>query len=435
MLFTDRRDAGQALGRRLSARHLEQPLVLGLPRGGVPVAVEVARALGAPVDVLVVRKLGCPWQPELGLGAVGEEGVCLLNHDLIARTGVSAAELDAVYRAELAELDRRVRRYRGARPARALEGRTVLIVDDGLATGFTAKAGVEVARARGAARVVVAVPVGPRETVRELARVADEVVCLRTPPSFRSIGAWYRDFTQVGDEEVRSLLLSADMQGASSAPHRVPAIARRSTSIPIGDGRALAAELSGPITPLGSVIFAHGSGSSRFSPRNIAVARILNQAGLATLLLDLLTVEEAHERANVFDIELLATRLVVATHWLRHDPQIAGAAVGYFGASTGAAAALRAAADLGDDIAAVVSRGGRPDLAQGCLERVQAPTLLIVGARDGAVLELNRRAQRQLRCPTRLEVVAGATHLFEEPGTLQRAAALAQDWFVAHFAP
>ena len=180
------------------------------------------------------------------------------------------------------------------------------------------------------------------------------------------------------------------------------------------------------------VAFAHGSGSSRRSPRNIEVAERLQVAGLATLLFDLLTDGEAHDRAKVFDIALLARRLEGAVGWLRADPDVRELPIAFFGASTGAAAALVAAAHLGGDVAAVVSRGGRPDLAAEALGVVSAPTLLIVGGADTQVLELNRQARAGMRCETRLEIVPGATHLFEEPGAIERVAELAAAWFVAH---
>ena len=182
------------------------------------------------------------------------------------------------------------------------------------------------------------------------------------------------------------------------------------------------------------MIFAHGSGSSRLSPRNVQVASALNGARLATLLFDLLTEDEALERHNVFDIGLLGDRLVAATRWARDDAELAALPIGYFGASTGAAAALCAAAALGDDIRAVVSRGGRPDLAGHRLAEVTAPTLLIVGGDDWNVLELNDEAATALRCPHQLDVVPHATHLFEEPGALERVAQLATDWFVERLA-
>ena len=180
----------------------------------------------------------------------------------------------------------------------------------------------------------------------------------------------------------------------------------------------------------GMVIFAHGSGSSRLSPRNSYVARVLQQAGIGTLLFDLLTDEEDRTYERRFDIDLLARRLIGATRWLTARPALSGAAIGYFGASTGAAAALQGAALLGAAVKAVVSRGGRPDLAIAGLGKVLAPTLLIVGERDPQVLQLNRQALTHLVAEKELAVVPGATHLFEEPGTLEQVATLAKDWFV-----
>jgi len=194
----------------------------------------------------------------------------------------------------------------------------------------------------------------------------------------------------------------------------------------------LAGHLNVPDSATGVVIFAHGSGSSRNSPRNLAVARALNEVGLATLLFDLLTNEEEQDRANVFDIELLAQRLLDATIWLRQQKGLVGLPVGYFGASTGAAAALWAAADPNSHVMAVVSRGGRADMAAPRLVHVHAPTLLIVGGYDDVVIELNQQAQAQLRCENELVIVPGATHLFEEPGTLEKVAELASNWFLKY---
>lgn len=190
--------------------------------------------------------------------------------------------------------------------------------------------------------------------------------------------------------------------------------------------------LSVPEGASGIVLFAHGSGSSRLSPRNTRVARAFNQAGLATLLFDLLLPSEADDRRKVFDIPLLAGRLEEALDWIEEEESTANLTVGLFGASTGAAAALAAAARRPELIAAVVSRGGRPDLAADALASVLAPTLLIVGELDAVVIELNRRAMAQLSCPTRLEIVPGATHLFEEPGTLDQVVSLATAWFTQY---
>ncbi len=205
----------------------------------------------------------------------------------------------------------------------------------------------------------------------------------------------------------------------------------REIEIP-SDGGILRGILALPAEPEGLIIFVHGSGSSRFSPRNAFVAKVLRQAGFATLLMDLLTVEEESDRKNVFDIPLLAGRLQSATAWARSAPETATLPVGYFGASTGAAAALSACAAADADVFAVVSRGGRPDLAEERLARVKAPTLLIVGGDDDAVIELNETAFEKISAEKQLVIVPGATHLFEEPGTLEEVARLAADWFSGH---
>lgn len=219
---------------------------------------------------------------------------------------------------------------------------------------------------------------------------------------------------------------STDRHGVG--PQRARAI---DVEVPAG-GAVLAGYLTMPSTAFGIVVFAHGSGSSRFSPRNQFVAEVLHEAGFGTLLFDLLTPTEDADRANVFDVELLSGRLVDTTRWLADQPSARHLPIGYFGASTGAAAALWAATETDLPIVAVVSRGGRPDLAGPRLPAVDTPTLLIVGSHDTVVLGLNREAQALMTCESHLAVVPGASHLFEEPGTLREAAELARDWFGDH---
>ncbi len=435
MVFIDRTDAGRRLGEAL--RHLREsaPVVLGLTRGGVPVAAEVARALEAPLDVIVVRKLGVPFQPELGMGAVGEDGVRVVNDEVVRDAGIKDDELALVESRERAEVERRAQRYRAGGARLDLAGRTAVVVDDGIATGSTAKAACKAARARGAARVVLAVPVAPPGWERRIGDDADEFVCLETPEWLFAVGQFYADFPQTSDEEVLDCLEQARRRvpctAAAGRGVGDPPVSERELDVPAGPN-LLRGSLRRPEQARGLVVFAHGSGSSRHSPRNRFVAGVLNDAGFATLLFDLLTEDEEADRANVFDIALLAQRLGAVTDWLRALPEVAGLPVGYFGASTGAAAALWAAAEAGRDVAAVVSRGGRPDLAGERLGDVRAPTLLIVGGHDDLVLELNREARRHLHCESRLVVIPGATHLFEEPGTLRAAAEAARDWFADH---
>ena len=207
--FRDRRDAGGKLARVLERYREESPVVFALPRGGVPVAYEVARALEAPLDVLVARKLGAPDQPEFGIGAVAPGGVRILNEYAVGRLGIPAGYLDRVTAQETAEVERRLRYFRGDRPEAPVAGRTAVLVDDGLATGVTARAAVEALRLRGPGRLVLAVPVCAAQTAELLRPEVDDLVCLRCPPDLGAIGFWYADFGQTGDEEVVALLEEA----------------------------------------------------------------------------------------------------------------------------------------------------------------------------------------------------------------------------------
>lgn len=212
--FQDRRDAGRQLAAKLASYAGDSGvLVLGLPRGGVPVAYEVARSLHAPLDVFVVRKLGVPGRRELAMGAIASGGMRVLNPDVIEALGISPAAVESVADRELLELERQQQVYRGQDPLPELSGRTVIVVDDGLATGSTMRAAVGTLRQSDPARIVVAVPVAAAETARRLREVADSVVCLSAPPDFHAVSMWYEDFSQTSDEEVRNLLESSSQKG------------------------------------------------------------------------------------------------------------------------------------------------------------------------------------------------------------------------------
>jgi putative phosphoribosyl transferase len=436
--FIDRREAGKRLAERLKDEGYAGQanlVVLGLPRGGVPVAYEVAEALEAPLDVFLVRKLGTPDQPELAMGAIASGNIVVLNDEVVDALRIGPSEIKAAVARESDELRRRERAYRDDRPPLEVEGRTVILVDDGLATGSTMRAAIAAIRKRHPARVIVGVPVAAPATCAEFQSIADDCVCVHTPEPFRAVGLWYDDFSQTRDAEVVELLAIARGHrelGDDEPAGQTDAVDTSEVAIP-ADGRVLRGTLRIPRGASLIVVFAHGSGSGRNSPRNRFVASVLEDAGLGTLLIDLLGEDEASNRAKVFDIGLLADRLQAVADWLKAQSQTRSFRLAYFGASTGAGAALRAAAISGPgSVAAVVSRGGRPDLANEFLPSVTAPTLLIVGGADEIVLELNREAFDRLLCPRQLDIVPGATHLFPEPGALEEVARLAREWFLSH---
>ncbi len=444
--FKDRAEAGEQLARRLmrfAGRH--DVIVLALPRGGVPVGVTIAAKLGVAFDVLLVRKLGFPWHEELAMGAVASGGLRVLQEDVLRTFHVPAALIEAETAHELAEIARRERQYRRGRPAPPLRGRSVILTDDGVATGATMRAAVQLVRQAQPARVVVAVPVCAREAREQLRALVDECVCLSAPQPFRAVGAWYGNFEQISDAEVETMLQACwrDATGAAAAlravrstPGQLTGAAMNEQLVKIeSDGVQMEGVLALPGKPMGVVLFAHGSGSGRQSPRNREVAAVLLEAGMGSLLLDLLSPQEEKDFYTRFDITLLTQRLGKAADWLGQHEGTRGLPLGLFGASTGAGAALQLAAWRGNDIAAVVSRGGRPDLAgRQALEKVKAPTLLIVGGLDRDVIDLNRMAFSALHGDKQLEVINGAGHLFEEPGAMQQVAALAKSWFTRQFA-
>ena len=436
MTFRDRVDAGRQLAKRLgSYANRDDVIVLGIPRGGVTVAYEVARALNAPLDVLLSRKLGVPGQEELAFGAIAAGDGRYLDQRVIQATGISEQEIARVTEEVTKTLQQRALLYRGNRPPLQVTGQTVILVDDGIATGASVYAAINALRQMKPASLVLAVPVAPAATYAWLKHEVDDLICVYAPERFYAVGQFYEMFSQVEDEEVQDLLQRAGRLLATkrSTAESVSIRNEDEVSIDLDDVR-LEGILSIPHDSKGIVLFVHGSGSSRHSSRNFYVARALQAHGIATLLFDLLTnEEELYDRANAefrFNIELLTKRLVGVTQWITRHPTAQKLSIGYFGASTGAAAALAAAARLPSLIAAVVSRGGRPDLAGSVLNSVRAPVLLIVGGNDEMVIGLNRQAfQRLTGQDKQLVIVPGATHLFEEAGALEKVAQLAADWF------
>lgn len=416
--FQNRKQAGMLLAHKLKEYALRRPLVLALPRGGIPLAKEIADTLKAPLDILAVKKIGAPGNPEFAVGAVSEDGVPVLDEDTITKFSLDREEIIHESERKAAEMREQLELFRKHLPIRPAAGHDVILVDDGIATGATMEAALQVLRRRDAARIFVAAPVCSGEAADRMKRIADGTVILFIPEFFRSVGAWYEDFHQVEDQEALALLGIGKQTGIAS-------VYRESVEIRVG-AEIVEGDLAVPDRAKLMVIFSHGSGSSRKSRRNRFVAESLQQAGIATLLFDLLTTQESWNRANVFNIDLLAERLSQATDWAR--ARFPDLKLAYFGASTGAAAALQAAAKRPADLMAVVSRGGRPDLAKG-LHNVKAPVLLIVGGADMMVLRLNEEARKQIP-QARLTVIPGAGHLFEEEGKLEDVVEYSLEWLL-----
>jgi len=415
--FDDREHAAEQLAEALLAYRGRHPLVLAIPRGGVPIGRVLADRLDGDLDVVLVHKLGAPGQEEFAVGAIGEDGQVLVAAHA-ARAGADADYLRGEAAHQLDAIARRRQLYDPHREAFEVAGRIAIVVDDGLATGATMRAALIAVRALGPQSLVCAVPVASSRSLAELRPLCDDVVCPASPRDFGAVSQYYRDFPAVTDDEVVRLLTRLRAPAGGMQTVRIPA-----------DGVRLEGDLHVPEQARGLVVFAHGSGSSRFSPRNRQVAEELGKHGMATLLFDLLGAEEDIALASRFDIERLAGRLEAAVTWAMRLPSLARLPLGLFGASTGAAAALIAAAERPDRVTAVVCRGGRVDLAEDVLGEVRAPVLLIVGGRDPHVLALNRDAADRLTAPHRLEVVPGATHLFAEQHALETVALAARLWF------
>ncbi|WP_054812656.1 phosphoribosyltransferase family protein [Nocardia arizonensis] len=429
--FADRRDAGRRLAARLEGVRGEDPVVVGVPRGGVPVAHAVAVCLAAPLDVIVVQKLGLPHQPEVGYGALSEDGSVVVDDRIVDRGGLTSREMRRVEHNARHDLLRHAARLRGVRPRLSLLDRTVVIVDDGIVTGVTMRAACRDARARGARRIVVAVPVA--DPYAFPLPDADEVVCLAAPTHPDALGRWYHRFEQVTDEDVIDYLHRAARHLPYPAPpfdvDEPPPLRDESVRVETADV-AVFAQLTVPANPIGAVVFVLACADGRFSPRNRYIAGRLNRARLATMSADLLTPEEQLRRRHVFGIDTLTRRLVSTTRWVTAQREVAGLPVGYFGADTGAAAALRASTDSAMRIGAIVCRAGRPDLTGPAIAEVRAPTLFIVGGIDHGLLEANRRAAREMSCETQVRVVPDASRRCAEPEDLTQVADYAEEWLV-----
>ena len=423
----DRHAAGVSLVHELAQlanRH--DVVVLGLARGGVAVAAPIAHALGAPLHAFVARKLGVPGIEEVAFGAIAEGHTAPALDAVHEFIGLPRSIVRSVVKCERQEITRRVQCYRDGRPLPDLAGRTVIVVDDGLASGATLRVAALALRHHRPARLIAAVPVASATGLRDAAALFDDTIALATPEPFGTVSDWYRDYDAVSDAEVRALLgLSSEHAACAtaSAPQHIEHEVRIPT-LDAGPCTHIAADVGqgpGDAPPRGLVIFAHGGGSSRGSYRNRYLAARIRHAGWSTLRLDLLgdMERDADSTGDLrFDIDLVTRRLLAATRWCIDQSLPGSDRIVLFGASTGAAAAMGVAANPGMAIAGVVARAGRIDLAAGRLQHVHAPTLLVVGGADQATSRLNREGARQLAGAVTMRVVRGAGHEFAEPGAL-----------------
>jgi predicted phosphoribosyltransferase/alpha-beta hydrolase superfamily lysophospholipase len=416
MTFHDRSDAGKRLAGLLKEQGFENPVVLGIPRGGVPVAAEVAKALAGELAVVVARKLGAPGNPELAIGATTETGASYINMAVAVAAGAGQRYIEAEKTRQIAEAHRREQLFDGHRRP-PVAGRTVIIVDDGIATGATAIAAVRSIKAEGAEHVVLAVPVGPTEMLELLRGEADEVVCLLDDPDFWAVGYYYEDFSQVSDEDVLRTLEKFSAPVAAD-PTRQVEIER--------DGLSLAGTLTTPAGngPFSLVIFVHGLGSGKDSPRNLVIASRLVDAGIATLLFDLSGHGESSPDPRD-GVDAYVDDLEAAFAWSLEQDGIDRGRVGIAGSSLGAVVAAKALADRRVGPRTMVLRA--PPLETADLRAISVPSLVLIGSRDPLRRQVEAGAVG--RPQLTLSLVEGASHLFEEPGALEEATQRTVEWF------
>lgn len=445
MPFTDRTDAGRRLAQALAPFEDKNPLVVALPRGGVPVGYEVARSLGAPLDVLVTRRLLAPGDENVNIGAIGPGGVRYLDTAKIRDLGITDGQLEDLAADASAEVEARSRRFRGTSRPLSVRGRIVILVDDGIMDDASARLAARILRSLGPKRLILATPVAPPRTLEVLRDEVDGLVFLVSPEDVGSLDTWYREYPEISDGDVETYLHEAhkDLERIAEKGRRPPevrvepppAMAQRAVKIEVGD-KTLNGLLAIPEDAKGVVLFGHSSGSNRYTPRNQQLAEQLREAGLATLLVDLLTPEEAAEDVRTqryrSDIGTLARRVIGAIDWLAEQANTKVLPVAAYGTGTSAALGVVAARQRPERVQALIGRSGRMDLVQSALDEIEVPMLLIVGEEDTETLEINREALQALAGPAELMLVPETGPIFEAPEVIEMMAEGIAGWCHQH---
>lgn len=412
--FQNRTQAAQLLADELESFRALRPVVLGIPRGAVPMAKIIADRLGAELDVVLVKKVAHPRHPEFALASVTEEGEILLGTGAF-QYGMIEEDLEDQAR-KIAGRLREVRAlYTHGRPAISLRDRNVIVVDDGIATGATMRAAIASLRRQRVRRIVVAAPLVSEEAMRLLENEGVEVVALQVPEIFGAVSYYYENFAQVSDAEVGEYFR----------------VSPREISVPGADTR-LDATLGLPLHAKAIVVFAHGSAHGRRSPRNQSLAEALNRLGYATLLADLMTVTEADDGLNQFDIGLLTSRLRAILTWVRNEESLQHLPLFIYGTQTGASAAIAVAAHPGPAPEALLCRSGRPDLVDELLPQLSVPTLFLVGGEDGPLRHLHEDAFQKMHGERRLHLIEGAGAFIDSDSQMQDVIDESAKWIERH---
>lgn len=415
--FQNREEAGRLLGEKLLSYKNQHPVILAVPRGGVPVAFEVAKLLNCPLDLIMVKKIGAPKQPELAVGAVSEDSIPIYNKSLVRALSLKHSYLDQVAKKKIKEVHEQLKEFRGTKIPENIKNRTVILIDDGIATGATLMAAIQFIRQKEPLKIVVASPVGSKENLQRIKKLADDVICLKTPDPFMSVGLWYENFNQVSNEEVIRLLGDSRFLAEES-----------NSEIVIQDAHT---ELHGELHLCDHgkdlIVLTSGSELYQHNPRCQTFKEEFLKSGFNVLLLNLYSEKEIQNTTSPVSLATLSRRLILGTEAAITKIKSSPVSVGYFAMGVGAGAALAASAQSARKISAIVSFRGRPDMAEEYWRRIETPVLFIAGENDTSIVSIHNYEKEKLRHAKSIAIPH--TTYFEEFEPLSEAVEYSLDWF------